>query len=201
MSNNNERVEERGSNMNTAGDNGDNDDPRETNSMRHFLNLMGESQREALEKMFSIDHTCLPSCENQIENQMDLFMVRRMLGPLSLIILEDADTVAPLFMLRRLLGTLSLIILCDAVIVAPLFYYPALSATVELLTILSTARKHVREWRRGNGWSLCGISILRILWSIHNHTVFFLLPKTKALFSKTETTVCILGWMGSCDGV
>lgn len=55
------------------------EDTRE-NSMRSFLNQIGESQREALEKMFdsSIDNSCLPSCENQLENQFDLLMVRLM---------------------------------------------------------------------------------------------------------------------------
>ena len=53
------------------------EDQRE-NSMRSFLNQMGESQRETLEKIFenSIDMSCFPSCENQLANQLDLLMVR-----------------------------------------------------------------------------------------------------------------------------
>jgi hypothetical protein len=126
MSNDSEHVEEQDNNKNNDGDNEESNDPRETSSMRHFLNQLGESQREALEKIFdsSIDNSCLPSCENQIGNQMDMLMVRRLLGPLTLIILYNPDTAAPLF------------------------HYVALSATIELLAILSTARKHVREWRR-----------------------------------------------------
>lgn len=82
MSNDSEHVEEQSNKKKNVGDNEDNDDPRETSSMRHFLNQVGESQREALEKIFdiSIDNSCLPSCENQLENQMDLLMVHTSLG-------------------------------------------------------------------------------------------------------------------------
>jgi hypothetical protein len=90
------------------------EDPSE-NSMRSFLNQMGESQREALEKIFdsSIDNSCLPSCENQLENQFDLLMVRLVtIAWAAVIDYPYADTTAPLL------------------------YYLALSATIEFLTIL-----------------------------------------------------------------
>jgi hypothetical protein len=80
----------------------------------------------------------------------------------------------------------------------PLLYCLALSATIEFLTILWSSREHVR---RGTSRSLCCTSIMRILWSIHNHAVSFLLPKTKALFSETATTVCTTRGLGSCDWV
>lgn len=45
--------------------------------LRSYLNQMGEMQRESMSKILeSADNSCLPSCENGLENQLDLLMVR-----------------------------------------------------------------------------------------------------------------------------
>ena len=53
-------------------------DESKMSSLRSYLSQMGEKQRESFSKMLetAVDASCLPSCENGLENQLDVLMVR-----------------------------------------------------------------------------------------------------------------------------
>lgn len=64
--------ETRSLSISDAADNDENESP-----LRAYLNQMGDMQRESMSKLLdsTVDASCLPSCEHDFGNQLDLLMV------------------------------------------------------------------------------------------------------------------------------